>query len=64
VSAFALSVDLSQFSQVQVVGVAAANVLTVVYLSVAAATGGRRSVHDYVAGTLVRSAAADTEAGV
>ncbi len=30
------------------------NVLTVVSLGVAAATNGRRSVHDFAAGTLVR----------
>ena len=62
VSAFALSTDLTRFSQGQVIGVAAANVLTVVYLGVAVVTMGRRSVHDYAAGTLVRSAAADREA--
>jgi uncharacterized RDD family membrane protein YckC len=61
VSAFALSTDLTQFSRTQVIGVAAANVLTIVYLGVAVATRGRRSVHDYAAGTLVRSAAADME---
>jgi uncharacterized RDD family membrane protein YckC len=62
VSAFALSTDLTQFSRTQVIGVAAANVLTIVYLGVAVATSGRRSVHDYAAGTLVRSATADREA--
>jgi len=62
VSAFALSTDLTRFSQGQVIGVAVANVLTVVYLGVAVATRGRRSVHDYAAGTLVRSATADREA--
>lgn len=30
------------------------NLLTVVYLTIAVATRGRRSVHDYVAGTFVR----------
>jgi hypothetical protein len=61
VSAFALSTDLTRFSQGQVIGVAVANVLTVVYLGVAVATRGRRSVHDYAAGTLVRSVPADME---
>jgi uncharacterized RDD family membrane protein YckC len=61
VSAFALSTDLTRFSQEQVIRVAAANVLTVVYLGVAVATRGRHSVHDYAAGTLVRSATADRE---
>jgi uncharacterized RDD family membrane protein YckC len=62
VSAFALSTDLTRFSRTQIVGVAAANVLTIVYLGVAALTRGRRSVHDYAAGTLVHPVAADTEA--
>jgi uncharacterized RDD family membrane protein YckC len=62
VSAFALSTNLNRFSQRQVIGVGAANVLTVVYLGVAVATRGRRRVHDYAAGTLVCSAAADREA--
>jgi uncharacterized RDD family membrane protein YckC len=53
-SAFALSADLSQFSPTQIIGVSAANLLTVVYLGVAVATRGRRSVHDYVAGAQVR----------
>ena len=54
VSAFALSDDLTRFSRTQIIGVAAANVLTVVYLGVAAGTKGRRSVHDFAGGTLVR----------
>jgi uncharacterized RDD family membrane protein YckC len=62
ISAFALSTDLSQFRPVQIVGVAAANLLSVVYLGVAAATRGRRSIHDYAAGTLVCPSAADTQA--
>ena len=37
----------------QLIGLAIANVLIVVYLVVAAYTGGRRSVHDYVAATEV-----------
>jgi uncharacterized RDD family membrane protein YckC len=63
VSAFALSSDLSRFSRVQIVGVAAANVLTILYLVVAVATSGRRSAHDYVAGTLVRPVAIPAEEG-
>jgi uncharacterized RDD family membrane protein YckC len=62
VSAFALSTDLSRFSRTQIVGVAVANVLAVVYLSIAAATRGRRSVHDIAAGTLVRPMSAHTQA--
>lgn len=62
VAAFALSTDLSQFRPVQIAGVAAANLLTVVYLGVAVATKGRRSVHDYVAGALVRPKIAGTGA--
>jgi uncharacterized RDD family membrane protein YckC len=57
-SAFALSTDLSRFNLAQIVGVAVANLLTLVYLAIAVATRGRRSVHDYVAGTFVRSASA------
>jgi uncharacterized RDD family membrane protein YckC len=59
--AFALSTDLSRFSRAQLIGVAAANLLTLVYLGVAVATRGRRSVHDYAAGTLVRPVAVDTK---
>jgi uncharacterized RDD family membrane protein YckC len=61
VSAFALSPDLSQFGALQLAGVAAANLLTAVYLGVAVATGGRRSVHDYAADTLVVSRREDHE---
>jgi uncharacterized RDD family membrane protein YckC len=62
VSAFALSTDLSQFRLVQIIGVGAANVLALLYLGVAAATRGRRSVHDYAAGTLVLRIEAHTTA--
>jgi uncharacterized RDD family membrane protein YckC len=55
-SAFGLSANLSQFSPAQTVGVAGANLLAVVYLGLAAATHGRRSVHDLVAGTTVEPA--------
>jgi uncharacterized RDD family membrane protein YckC len=61
VSAFALSTDLSRFNQTQSVGVAAANLLTIVYLGIAIATRGRRSAHDYAAGTIVCRLAADIE---
>jgi uncharacterized RDD family membrane protein YckC len=42
----------------QLIGLAVANVLIVVYFMVAACTGGRRSVHDYVAATEVRASMA------
>jgi uncharacterized RDD family membrane protein YckC len=42
----------------QLIGLAVANVLIVVYFVVAACTGGRRSVHDYVAATEVRASMA------
>jgi hypothetical protein len=38
---------------VQVSGLVAANVLVLVYFGMAAATGGRRSVHDYAVATRV-----------
>ncbi len=38
----------------QLIGLTIANVLIVVYFVVAACTGGRRSIHDYVAATEVR----------
>jgi hypothetical protein len=38
----------------QLIGLALASVLIVIYFVVAACTGGRRSVHDYVAATEVR----------
>lgn len=56
IAAFALSTDLNQFRPVQMVGVTLANVLIVVYLLLAGFSRGQRSLHDYVAGTLVRSA--------
>jgi uncharacterized RDD family membrane protein YckC len=62
VSAFAFSTDLGQFSGPQLIGVAVANVLTVVYLAIAITTRGQRSTHDYVAGTLVRPISAHTQA--
>ncbi len=54
--AFALSADLSEFRPLQLGGVSVANLLTLTYLVVVIATRGRRSVHDFVAGTLVRVA--------
>jgi uncharacterized RDD family membrane protein YckC len=62
VSAFAFSTDLAQFSRGQIIGVAAANVLTIIYLGVAIMTRGQRSAHDYAAGTLVRPRSAHTQA--
>lgn len=53
-SAFALSSDLSQFNLWQSMGLAASNGLALLYLIVAVATRGRRSVHDVAAGTEVR----------
>jgi uncharacterized RDD family membrane protein YckC len=61
VSVFVLSTDLSRFNRTQSVGVAAANLLVVVYLGIAIATRGRRSAHDYAAGTVVCRLAADIE---
>ncbi len=55
-SAFALSSDLSALGPPQVAGLALANLLAVAYLIDAIASGGRRSVHDRLAGTLVRAA--------
>lgn len=53
VAMFALSTDLSTFDMAQLVGLNLANVLIAVYLGVAVATRGRRSVHDLVTGTAV-----------
>jgi uncharacterized RDD family membrane protein YckC len=39
---------------VQLIGLIAANVLTLVYLIICLATGGRRSLHDLLAATIVR----------
>lgn len=60
VSAFAFSTDLGQFSGQQLIGVAAANVLEIIYLGIAIMTRGQRSAHDYAAGTLVRPMSAHT----
>ena len=61
VSAFAFSTDLGQLSGPQLIGVAAANVLTIIYLGVAIKTRGQRSAHDYAAGTLIRPMLAHTQ---
>jgi len=53
ISAFALAADLNHFTVVQGVGLAAANALVLGYLACAAVTRGRRSVHDFIAGTAV-----------
>ncbi|NDJ35607.1 MAG: RDD family protein [Chloroflexi bacterium] len=56
VAAFALSTDLTQVRRVQQVGLALANLLIIVYLLLVWFSRGQRSLHDYVAGTLVRLA--------
>src|SRR5262245_49721975 len=54
VSAFALSTNPGvSFDLDQMIGLTIANALAVVYVVVAAWTGGRRSVHDYVPATEV-----------
>lgn len=57
VFAFALSTDLTRLQPAQMAGLVSANILTLAYLAVAIATGGRRSVHDYLARTRVRATA-------
>jgi uncharacterized RDD family membrane protein YckC len=57
ISAFALGTDAGELSILQVVGLSVANVLMLGYLACAALTRGRRSVHDFVAGTVVEVAA-------
>jgi uncharacterized RDD family membrane protein YckC len=53
-SAFAFSTEPGvSLDPGQLIGLTIANVLIVVYFVVAACTGGRRSVHDYVAATEV-----------
>jgi uncharacterized RDD family membrane protein YckC len=54
-SAFAFSPETGGSLDLgQLIGLTMASVLIVVYFVVAACTGGRRSVHDYVAATEVR----------
>lgn len=55
-SAFALSNDLDTFSVAQTVGLAAANLLMLIYLGLAFTSRGRRSVHDVFVDTKVRDA--------
>jgi len=52
-SAFALAADPKHFSVAQGVGLAAASVIVLGYLACAAFTRGRRSVHDFIARTVV-----------
>ncbi len=54
ISTFALSVDLTQLSNLQTVGLILANVLTFLYFVLFIATKGQRSVHDLAAQTEVR----------
>lgn len=53
VSAFALSVDMSVLSGVQMAGLIGANVLVIVYAVVLAARRGQRTIHDFAARTKV-----------
>jgi hypothetical protein len=57
-AAFTLARDLSQLTAAQISGLTAANLLTVLYLVVAVGTDGRRSIHDFVVGTVVKDSAA------
>jgi uncharacterized RDD family membrane protein YckC len=54
VSAFALARDSNDFRPEQWAGVVAANILALGYFAVAIASGGRRSVHDFIARTVVQ----------
>lgn len=53
IAAFALGTRAGDFSMVQVIGLSVANAMMLGYLVCAAFTRGRRSVHDFVAGTVV-----------
>jgi uncharacterized RDD family membrane protein YckC len=53
VSAFGLSRQLDRLNPLQIAGLTVANLLTIIYLVVTFRTGGRRSVHDFLAGTSV-----------
>jgi uncharacterized RDD family membrane protein YckC len=57
VSVFALAQYPGDFSTAQSVGLTVANALLLAYLTTAAVTHGRRSIHDLVAGTVVEAAA-------
>lgn len=52
-AAFALASRAGDFSVMQVVGLSVANALMLGYMVCATLTRGRRSVHDFVAGTMV-----------
>lgn len=52
-SGFAIAGNLSTFSPLQAVGMGLGNLLTIVYLALALATSGRRSLHDFAAKTIV-----------
>ncbi len=54
-TAFTLSADLSQLTLLQTIGLTLANGLVVGYLVVVVLTRGRRSVHDFVVGTVVQA---------
>lgn len=56
-SAFGLSPNLAGFTPLQSAGLILANVLIIAYVILALVTGGRRSAHDYAAGTQVISSA-------
>ncbi len=52
-AAFGLAEGTGQFTTAQAVGLTIANALAVAYFASAVATRGRRSVHDWVVGTVV-----------
>lgn len=52
-SAFALSVDMSALTALQMAGLIGANLLLVAYVGLLLATGGRRTVHDFLVRTRV-----------
>ena len=54
-TAFTLSADLSQLTLLQTIGLTLVNLLVVGYLVVVVLTRGRRSVHDFVMGTVVQA---------
>ncbi len=58
VSVFALSESMASLTTQQAVGLVLGNTLAVGYLVIAVATRGRRSLHDFAAGTAVVGAAA------
>jgi hypothetical protein len=61
-SAFAFSAEPGvSFNLGQLIGLSIANALIVVYLVIAACTGGRRSVHDYLVATEVCPVPRETE---